>query len=352
MGHLIILDIFIRGGAITLLLFTALSFSLQNIAIRKSLSVAAFTIGLSAYLIVSSANLQMFPPSISYPLKLLASTNPVLVYWAGIELFVDKFKFRWWHIAIAFLIISSSWFHALVPGFEIIRSIIVVGIYLHLFLIAFSTSADDLIEGRRQFRRWFLAIMALVALVIGLVELSNLDKALPHYIYPLHAFVFFVLAFIFSIWSGKIRTDIWAPPIPTKPAPNITAAENAVLSRLESAMLNEVWKTESLTIGKLAQDIDTPEHRLRRIINQILGHRNFSTFINEPRIAAAKTRLADPELAEISILTIAHEVGFASLGPFNRAFREVTNDSPSEYRQKLLAPAVFKNHSPSLKKQP
>jgi hypothetical protein len=37
-----------------------------------------------------------------------------------------------------------------------------------------------------------------------------------------------------------------------------------------------------------------PEYRLRRLINQGLGHGNFNAFVNHYRIEDAKTTLADP----------------------------------------------------------
>jgi AraC-like DNA-binding protein len=54
-------------------------------------------------------------------------------------------------------------------------------------------------------------------------------------------------------------------------------------------------------------------------------------------VNAACAVLADPARADVPVLTIAHESGFASLGPFNRAFRDITGQSPSEYRAAALA---------------
>ena len=68
-----------------------------------------------------------------------------------------------------------------------------------------------------------------------------------------------------------------------------------------------------------------------------MGHRNFSSFINGYRIARAKELLSDPNLAERTVLSIAYDVGFASLGPFNRSFREATGKTPTEYRQEALS---------------
>ncbi len=75
-----------------------------------------------------------------------------------------------------------------------------------------------------------------------------------------------------------------------------------------------------------------PEHRLRRLINGTLGYRNFASLINERRIAAARIVLADPAQASKSVAAIAFELGFGSLGPFNRAFKEATGATPTEWR--------------------
>jgi AraC-like DNA-binding protein len=95
----------------------------------------------------------------------------------------------------------------------------------------------------------------------------------------------------------------------------------------------EAWKREGLTIGGLAEEIGIPEHRLRRLINDRLGHRNFAAFVNARRIEEAKRRLRDPAHAQASVSTIAFDLGYGSLGPFNRAFKDVTGVTPTEWRK-------------------
>ena len=86
--------------------------------------------------------------------------------------------------------------------------------------------------------------------------------------------------------------------------------------------------------------VGAPEHRLRRLINGVLGHRDFADYVNGRRIEAAKAALSAPDLALKSISTIAYDLGFASLGPFNRAFRAATGVTPSVWRtDKTPAPA-------------
>ena len=86
-----------------------------------------------------------------------------------------------------------------------------------------------------------------------------------------------------------------------------------------------------------------PEYRLRRLINQRLGYRNFNVFLNEHRIDEAKAALADPSQAEVPVITIAMDAGFQSLGPFNRAFKATTGVTPTEYRR-LKASAASLHH--------
>ncbi|WP_144007038.1 helix-turn-helix domain-containing protein, partial [Pelomonas sp. KK5] len=100
--------------------------------------------------------------------------------------------------------------------------------------------------------------------------------------------------------------------------------------------VDHVHREPGLTIAALAARMGLPEHRLRRLINQGLGQRNFNAFLNGYRLADARRWLADPAQADAPILTIAMDAGFQSLGPFNRAFKAETGMTPSEYRRQAL----------------
>ena len=115
------------------------------------------------------------------------------------------------------------------------------------------------------------------------------------------------------------------------------AADNAILAKLDDLMNEgEIWRREGLSVGALAQEVGLPEHKLRAIINSRLGHRNFAEFVNSRRIDAAQRQLVDPALAKTPISKIAYDLGFASLGPFNRAFKEATGITPTEWRRRGL----------------
>jgi AraC-like DNA-binding protein len=121
------------------------------------------------------------------------------------------------------------------------------------------------------------------------------------------------------------------------PPAELDPADTGLLRRLERAMSAErAYREEGLTIGRLAARLDAPEYRLRRVINQGLGQRNFAAYLNGHRLAEAKAALEDPAQAEVPILTIALDAGFGSLGPFNRAFKQATGLTPTEYRRAAL----------------
>jgi AraC-like DNA-binding protein len=118
--------------------------------------------------------------------------------------------------------------------------------------------------------------------------------------------------------------------------PTLAAADRVLLEKLIAGMDAGLYRRTGLTITALAAEFGYPEHQLRKLINQHLGFRNFSFFLNSFRIEEATERLSDPAQARTPVLTIALDLGYASLGPFNRAFKELTGTTPTAYREKAI----------------
>jgi AraC-like DNA-binding protein len=136
-----------------------------------------------------------------------------------------------------------------------------------------------------------------------------------------------------------VPVDDTAPPQPARQgvAVAIDPEERALLDRLRRLMEEErVYREEGLGVAALAARLSLPEYRLRRLINQRLGHRNFTSFINGYRLAETMAALADPTQAQVPILTIALDAGFQSIGPFNRAFKAQTGVTPTDYRRERI----------------
>jgi len=147
---------------------------------------------------------------------------------------------------------------------------------------------------------------------------------------------------ILTIATAMLDADsaLLAPPrlqTAADAADDWSPAERVLQGRLEAVMQQRIWLEPGLTIGLLATRLEVQEHRLRALINRRLGHRNFSAFLNTHRIAEAQRRLADSAQVDLPVLTIAMDLGYGSLAPFNRAFREVVGQTPTEFRRSAFA---------------
>lgn len=67
------------------------------------------------------------------------------------------------------------------------------------------------------------------------------------------------------------------------------------------------------------------------------GETSFYDFINGHRTAAAKRLLSDPVQASTSLLRLGLEAGFKSKASFNRVFKAMTGETPSQYRRRTLS---------------
>lgn len=115
----------------------------------------------------------------------------------------------------------------------------------------------------------------------------------------------------------------------------ISAEDQALADTLRQLLhRDQLYLQAELKVADLAERMHLPEYRISRLITGALGERNFNQWINRARIEHAKTLLAEPAKQHWPVLVIGLESGFASLGPFNRAFKTQVGMTPGEYRSK------------------
>lgn len=90
----------------------------------------------------------------------------------------------------------------------------------------------------------------------------------------------------------------------------------------------------NLTVENLADQLNVKRQYLSEIINTHLGT-NFFNFIKEYRVNHVIDLMHNKESANIKLLYLAFDSGFNSKSAFNRAFKEVTGKTPSEYLENL-----------------
>lgn len=231
--------------------------------------------------------------------------------------------------------------------FYTLPQIAMLGLSLHALYLAMRDYGSDLIEHRRQARVVFVVCIAvLIFIVVGYGFVSQVGRMTdPALVVPqvpvVRAFFsFYVLAFavVYSLTTFQLRhqiQDLVAEPdqLRTRSSINqqrMSRADQELITRVVHAMENEkAYAITGITISSFAKMLGVQEYRLRRAINSNLNYRNFNQLLNHYRTQDASTRLT---ASNDSISRIALEVGYASISPFNTAFKSRFGKTPTEFR--------------------
>lgn len=92
-------------------------------------------------------------------------------------------------------------------------------------------------------------------------------------------------------------------------------------------------QTEDLSLGQVAKAVNTSTFYFCKMFKKVTGL-NFTDYLSRLRIEKAKNLLLNPNLR---VSEIAFEVGFQSLTHFNRVFKRIVGQAPTEYRNRLPA---------------
>ena len=106
-------------------------------------------------------------------------------------------------------------------------------------------------------------------------------------------------------------------------------AELPMISRAKSYI--QTNQNEDLSLGQVAKAVNTSTFYFCKMFKKATGL-NFTEYLSRVRIEKAKNLLLNPNLR---ISEIAFEVGFQSLTHFNRVFKKMVGQSPTEYREQL-----------------
>ena len=107
-----------------------------------------------------------------------------------------------------------------------------------------------------------------------------------------------------------------------------------VTRRLRKAMEEEkLWLDPSLNLSQLTKHTGIPSKTISAVLNQQL-HKSFNEFINGYRVDAIKERLLSATEKNLTIAGLAYECGFNSQPTFQRAFKSIQGESPSEFLSK------------------
>lgn len=211
-------------------------------------------------------------------------------------------------------------------------SALIVWLFLELPVIVWRGLPDDLSAARRSVRFIVLVASAGMGALMAVASVAGQGA----WAQPVAAIVTLLLCLGAVGFGDQIERRLAPGRSP------LDAREEQVLRRLREAMPG-LFADPGLTLSRLAQTLEVPEHRLRRVIHLGEGLSHFSGYLNGYRIAAFKARVGE----EASILDLALAVGYNSLSAFNRAFKACEGVTPSVYRGALRAARTAKTSETS-----
>jgi AraC-like DNA-binding protein len=217
---------------------------------------------------------------------------------------------------------------------SIISGVVSIGFVLAALYTAIRTRQADLIESRRRFRNVFILVTAALIGTTLIVESLPIVKESVAPLQILQRSSILGLTIFFLLRNFEIKTGFFFREVPKEKA--VTTEDSQLKRKLESLIVEKnIYKKEGLTIGELAEIMGEQEYKVRRLINGELGFRNFNDFLNKYRVNEACEILSDPSQNRKTILEIAFSLGYQSIGPFNKAFKDLKNITPTVYRKQV-----------------
>ena len=95
--------------------------------------------------------------------------------------------------------------------------------------------------------------------------------------------------------------------------------------------LTSIHYKEDVTLAMISKQVGMGRFSFSKRFKQATGA-NYTDFVSRVRLEKAKTLLLNPNYR---VSEIAFEVGFKSLTHFNRVFKRIAGESPTEYRGQL-----------------
>jgi len=185
-------------------------------------------------------------------------------------------------------------------------------------------------EKNHQERYWL--ILSLIMMNVAYIAITLFSYGLDSQ--PQHMDVMtllFALAIVYLAGTSLFRIYPQAVRIAEfkKPKPQLSIAETAIAETVEDLVyMQKVYQEPTYSRSDLAKECEATEAQVSKVINVHFGQ-SFPQLMNYHRVEDAKRLLSQTDVA---MNVIADEVGFNSLATFNRVFKELVGQSPSQFR--------------------
>lgn len=345
-----VLEILARGAAVGAFLGLAI-LNARGSHLPRRIAGVSFCLAAAAHTLTQMPGISAALGMMWWPVWAFSVMGAGLFWMFALELFEDESVFDARRFVPALVLLAMGVGAAATSAgtqrtLFLLHNVFSAGLVGHALVQIARGWRGDLVEPRRRLRGPILALASLYALAVISVQTGELFAGSAEALSPLAAFSLLLLGLLSLAAFARLDTSLFGASAAANPAivkvplslPPPDRADAEAITALDRLMRTErIYREDDLTISGLALRLKLSEHRLRKLINQHLGHRNFSAYLNTWRIGEAKAALSDPAQREVPVSTIALDAGFASLGPFNRAFKAETGQTPSEFRKQALS---------------
>jgi AraC-like DNA-binding protein len=194
-------------------------------------------------------------------------------------------------------------------------------------------------DRRKQFRFEFLyfAVMSLLGLIVLALgfALPYVDDDIFYRVYNVAVGLGIAIMIVALVANPQLIGDLSEAARVKYGTSTLGGIDiRAALQKLARVMSEgKAYQNEDLSLNSLAAEIGLTAHQLSELINSRLGM-GFARYVRERRVEAAKTLLlAAPSQ---SVLSVSLDTGFRSQSAFYAAFKELTGQSPGDFRESNL----------------
>ncbi|MEL6867864.1 MAG: AraC family transcriptional regulator, partial [Bacteroidota bacterium] len=141
--------------------------------------------------------------------------------------------------------------------------------------------------------------------------------------------------------GGLLQKDLTKVTELSQPAEEAEKAAAEVKKSIDPALVQkiqevmrqqELFLNQELTLKEFARALEMTDREVSHLLNTGLNIR-FIDFVNQHRVERVQMLIKKGQSSHLSLLGIALESGFNSKSTFNRVFKRMTGQSPSDYQK-------------------
>lgn len=283
---------------------------------------------------VASMNLNPFFSANYGPLLLLYfrayKSNDTQKFRQGIYYFIPSLILLLWCLVQQLSFLQISWI-----------TIFVVVMNIGFLLACIIQYRKNSIHYDPTDKKWLLSLIilfgalfvaVLIHLYFSITASADLHQRATTFIFILTVTLIGFLVY-FSILSPEIFKSFKGKYF----ASGLDAKKSQELSKkiTDLLYLDDRYLDSEITLQDISEELHTSPKKISQAINQNLGS-NFYDYINTLRITKAKDMLSSAASEKTAIKHIMYDCGFNNKVTFNKAFKERTGVTPSEFRKKNL----------------